>query len=271
MNRLLGVIGDPVSHSLSPFIQNEWLRQYGIDATYAAMQVKKGELVAAIGALHAQGAHGLNITLPHKEDALLAASETSSLARAIGAANTLVRRAEGGWRGDNTDAPGFALTLDRARIPLEGKSVILLGAGGSARAVAAAIGARGARLTVANRTVSRAATLVSALVPGAEVVSLETGLSQLGEADLVVNTLSLGHAGGTLELPASSGALFYDISYGAPAKRTIHEAHTKGWKTLDGLGMLVAQAALSFELWFGERPDIDAAEARARKLVEAAT
>lgn len=271
MTRLLGVIGDPIAHSLSPFIQNEWLRQYGIDARYAAMQVKKGELATALASLSAQAAHGLNITLPHKEDALVAAGEASDLARRIGAANTLVRCGASGWRAENTDAPGFALTLERAGIGLDGQTIILLGAGGSARAVAAALGARGGALAVANRTVSRAATLVSALAPGAEILSLEDGLSRLGEASLVVNTLSLGHSGGTLALPESRGGLFYDISYGAAAKGAIEAARNKGWRTLDGLGMLVAQAALSFELWFGERPDLDAAEVRARKLVEAAT
>lgn len=271
MNRLLGVIGDPISHSLSPFIHNEWLRQYGIDASYAAMQVKKGELSAALAALAAQGAHGLNITLPHKEDALISASEASDLARAIGAANTLVRRPQGGWRAENTDTPGFALTLDRANLALGGKTVMLLGAGGSARAIAAALSPRGVKLVIANRTVSRAASLVSALAPGAEIVSLETGLARAGEADLVINTLSLGHSGGTLTLPPSHGGLFYDISYGAPSRNALHEARSKGWETLDGLGMLVAQAALSFELWFDERPDIGAAEARARALVEGAT
>lgn len=269
MNGLLGVIGDPIAHSLSPFIQNGWLRHYGIDATYAAMQVKKGELASALESLSAQRAHGLNITLPHKEDALLAAQEASPLARQIGAANTLIARPEGGWRADNTDAPGFALTLDGAVSDLAGRNVVLLGAGGAARAVAAALAPRGARLTVCNRTLSRAATLVSAIVPGAELVTLEDGLERLGAADLVINTLSAGHSGEVLALPPSGGGLFYDISYGAAAAGTLAAATAMGWQTRDGLGMLVAQAALSFELWFGERPDIDAAEQRARAIVEA--
>ncbi|MBA3070470.1 MAG: shikimate dehydrogenase [Hyphomonas sp.] len=269
MRRLLGVIGDPVAHSLSPYIHNHWLRENEIDAVYAALEVKSGELAAALTSLLNHGAAGLNVTLPHKEDALRLASSVGDTARRIGAANTLVRTPAGEWRAENTDAPGFALTLDYGDIAVEGRDVFLLGAGGAARAVADVLTRRGARLTLCNRTIARAEALALDLAPAARILSLDEGLKQLPKAAVVINTLSLGHAGGVLELPASAGGIFYDISYGKGAAASLAEASRKGWRTLDGLGMLVAQAALSFELWFGITPDLAAAHARARTLLEA--
>ncbi len=268
MTQIYGVIGDPIAHSLSPFIHNGWLRANHIDAVYSAFEVKAGELAGGLETLARQGVRGLNVTLPHKEDALKLASTATDAARRLGAANLLVRTPEG-WAADNTDAPGFALTLDYGDIEVKGRDVFLLGAGGSARAVASVLSQRGANLTICNRTVERAVTLALALAPGAGVASLEDGLRQLSSAFLVVNTLSLGHSGGALELPASSGGIFYDISYGKGAAAALTEARAKGWRTLDGLGMLVAQAAISFEHWFGIMPDMAEAHARCRKLVEA--
>ena len=266
MTKMLGVIGDPVAHSLSPYIHNHWLRQHSIPAVYAALEVKAGELAASLDSLRAHGALGLNVTLPHKEAVLRLASSASDTARRLGAANTLSRTEEGSWAADNTDAPGFALTLDYGDIAVEGREVFLLGAGGSARAVADVLSRRGARLTICNRTAERAERLALDLAPAARILSLEDGLQQ---ASLIVNTLSLGHSGGTLELPENPGGIFYDISYGKGAAASLAEAARKGWRGLDGLGMLVAQASLSFEIWFGITPDLAAAHTRARALLEA--
>ncbi|MGA1343932.1 MAG: shikimate dehydrogenase [Hyphomonas sp.] len=269
MKKLLGVIGDPVVHSLSPYIHNHWLRHHRLDAVYAAMEVKAGELAFALGSLLTHGAIGLNLTLPHKEEGLRLAAEASETARRLGAANTLIRSPQGDWRAENTDAPGFALTLDYGDIAVNGKDVFLLGAGGSARAVADVLARRGARLTLCNRTIARAESLALDLAPAARILSLDDGLAQLSRASLVINTLSLGHSGGSLSLPVSDGAIFYDISYGKGATAALAEARLKGWRTLDGLGMLVAQAAFSFQHWFGLMPDLAGAHARARALLEA--
>lgn len=268
MTYLLGVLGDPVAHSLSPFIHNGWLRAHQLDAVYSAFELKKGELASGLDALARQGVIGLNVTLPHKEDALRLTMSASDTARRLGAVNFLVRRGEG-WIGDNTDAPGFAMTLDYGEIDVKDRSVFLLGAGGSARAVASVLHDRGARLTLCNRTVERAAALASELAPGARVLSLEDGLKELSSAALVVNTLSLGHSGGKLELPRAAGGIFYDISYGKGAAAALAEAKAKNWRTLDGLGMLVAQAAISFQHWFDIMPDMAEAHERCRRLVEA--
>jgi len=269
MTRLLGVIGDPVAHSLSPYIHNHWLRQHGLDAVYAALEVKESELAASLESLKAHDAIGLNVTLPHKQAVLALAATASETARRLGAANTLVRGAGGHWHADNTDAPGFALTLDYGDIQVDGRDVFLLGAGGSARAVADVLVQKGARLTLCNRTIARAEALALDLAPAARILPLDEGLRQIQRASVVINTLSLGHAGGTRELPETSGGIFYDISYGRGAAAMLAEARRKGWRTLDGLGMLVAQAALSFELWFGVTPDLAAAHTRARALLEA--
>lgn len=268
MTHLLGVVGDPVAHSLSPFIHNGWLRANQVDAVYSAFEIKAGELQAGLDALARQGVIGLNVTLPHKEEALRLASSVSEKAQRLGAVNFMVRR-EDGWIGDNTDAAGFGLTLEYGDIDVAGRNVFLLGAGGSARAVASVLSERGARLTICNRTIARAEALARDVAPGARVMGLEEGMGQLPSAALVVNTLSLGHTGGKLDLPESTGGIFYDISYGKGAAAALAEARFKNWRALDGLGMLVAQAAISFDHWFGIMPDMAEAHARCRKLVEA--
>ena len=271
MTWLLGVIGDPVSHSLSPVIHKMWIREHGFDATYEALRVERGELESALGTLSERNALGFNITLPHKEDALSLADETSDIARRIGAANTLIRREQGGWRAENTDAPGFVRSLLDAGIEVAGSRVTLLGAGGSARAVAVSLMDLRAEITIANRTAERAKALVAETGITAEICSLEQGISEAATADVVINTLSLGHSGEGLELPEATGQYFYDISYGKAAAAIREEALKKNWQPMDGLGMLVAQAAYSFEHWFGVLPDTKEALAHCRKLVEATT
>jgi len=271
MTWLLGVIGDPVSHSLSPVIHNMWIREHELDATYEALRVERGDLESALATLLKRNALGFNITLPHKEAALNLAEEASDIARRIGAANTLIRREEGGWLAENTDAPGFVRSLTDAGIDVAGLRVTLLGAGGSARAAAVSLTDLRATLTIANRTEARAKALVRETGITAQICSLKEGVAEASTADVVINTLSLGHSGETLELPQASGQVFYDISYGKAAAALQREALGKGWRPMDGLAMLVAQAAYSFEHWFGILPDTAGALERCRKLVEATT
>ncbi|MCA8901219.1 MAG: shikimate dehydrogenase [Hyphomonas sp.] len=271
MSVLFGVIGDPVSHSLSPVIHNRWLREHRIDATYEALQVPAGELESALDSLIQRRGAGFNITLPHKEDALKLAARASDVARRIGAANTLIRREDDRWDAENTDAPGFIRALRDAGIDPGGLRVTLLGAGGSARAVAVSLSDLDADLTIANRTIDRAKALVKDTGITANICSLEEGLADAAASDLVVNTLSLGHSGGALQLPPGQGRPFFDISYGKAAASIGEAARERGWHTHDGLGMLVAQAAYSFEHWFNILPDIPSALAHCRKLVEATT
>lgn len=272
MTGLFGVIGDPVSHSLSPLIHRGWIRDHGLDADYRGLQVPADSLADAMETLLRQGVKGLNVTLPHKQAVMGHCDELSELARSIGAVNTLSRLPSGGWRGDNTDHDGFIDDLsDVWGEPLRGRQVCILGAGGAARAVVLALHGRGARLSIANRTVERANALVSELaLADVQVLALDAALFDLSGADLVVNCLSLGHSGGSLDWPAGNGRLLYDISYGRAAEQVLAPARQCGWQACDGLGMLVAQAARSFAIWFGIEPDRSRAMARCRTALEAA-
>lgn len=274
MTALYGVLGDPIVHSLSPVIHNGWMRDLRIGAEYLAMQVPAGEFEESMRTLTDRGAKGLNVTLPHKGSAAAYADQKSDAVRALDAANTLSRTQEGGWRADNTDIDGFQdhlfQLLDRS-VPW--RSVYVLGAGGAARAVVYALARSAARVTVCNRNVDRAGALIRDICPDSDhaALSLEAGLARLSDADLVVNTTAAGHQGAALDLPDGYNRLFYDISYGSAAQFILEPAARKGWRTADGLGMLVFQAARSFEIWFGEKPDPAAALDRCRRALELAS
>ena len=268
MTKLLGVAGDPISHSMSPLIHNGWLRDMGYNASYEAFHIKDGEFPAALKTLESRDIMGLNVTLPHKHVALQSAALASDAALKIGAANTLTFQPDRTWSAENTDAPGFlkalgALTPDK-------EHVVVLGAGGSARAVVYALAAADVRITVLNRTVARAEDLVREL--GSQN-SVYGDINQYREytdsATIVINTTSMGYGGDVLDLPPGRDRLFFDLSYGKIAAAQIAEAEDKGWRTLDGLTMLVAQAAYSFEIWFGEMPDLDAALRRCQTAMKA--
>lgn len=268
--KLLAVVGDPVSHSLSPLIHNRWIAEAGLDAHYAAIHLQSTNAVADIRALAADYA-GLNVTLPHKMAALEAASSATPETRAIGAANTLARENGSTWTAYNTDVAGFsdALTaaLGSARANL---NVVMIGAGGAARAAVASLAASGAKLAIVNRSVANAQALAADLAPGAETGDLNQLAGFAETADVVVNSASLGHAGGSLPaLPAGRGRPFLDLSYGKAAAQTLEAAATSGWTSHDGLPMLVGQAAAAFRIWFGISPDEAGALKACREAVAA--
>ena len=268
MTQQYKVIGHPISHSLSPMIHSHWMAQHGIDATYSAQDVLPEELEVFLSHAPATGLHGLNVTLPHKEETLRIATSSSDTAKRIGAANTLVLRDNAQWHAENTDAPGFALTLSQNGLDVSGVSVLLLGAGGSARAVALALSRAGAKLTICNRTVARAEKLVADLGITARIVGPGAIVEEVHSAQLVVNTVSLGLAESMITFPEGNSRIFYDISYGSAVAPMFAKARTAGWQTMDGLGMLVAQAAYSFEHWFGIRPETNAVLKKCRSIVE---
>ena len=268
MTALYGVIGDPIAHSLSPLIHGGWIRDHNLDAVYLPMKVPTGELGETLKSLEHRNAAGVNITLPHKLDALSLADAASDAARKIGAANTLSRTPDGGWYADNTDAPGFLADLrDQGVTSVGGKTVFVLGAGGAARAVIYALVSEHARVFICNRTETKAKAL--AIEFGAQAgTSLENGLNQMSSADIVINTTSLGHSGESLNLPDGKGRLFHDISYGKAASQILDIAAARGWKVADGLGMLVHQAAESFQIWTRLVPSSEKALTRARTALE---
>lgn len=268
MTKLLGVIGDPIAHSLSPLIHNGWLRDMGFDATYEAMHVPAGSFSTALKTLEKRDCLGVNVTLPHKGEALRAAGDVSDTAQTIGAANTLTYLGDGAWRADNTDVPGFVQAL--GKLDPASDRALVLGAGGSARAIVHALSVHGIKQTILNRTASKAEYLAAELgVSGAASAPITQYKDYIDSATIVINTTSMGHAGEVLDLPNGEGRLFFDISYGKIAAPQLDHARTRGWQVREGLTMLVAQAAFSFEIWFGEMPDLDAALRRCRAALEA--
>ncbi|MDP6460469.1 MAG: shikimate dehydrogenase [Gemmatimonadota bacterium] len=260
------VVGCPVAHSLSPVMMAAAFRAAGVPGEYAAREIPPSSWPDAMDDLFLEGIAGINVTVPHKEGALAGAATASAEARAIGAANTLVR-ADHGWHAENTDAPGF---LDWVREADGGdllrEDALVLGAGGSARAVVVALlRANCPRVWIANRTRPRAEQLANAL--GAERVSV-VERDDASPQGLVVNCTALGmHPADALPLAAGSLAgagLVMDLVY--PETNLVRAAREAGVAAHDGSGLLVAQGARSFQLWTGFTADRRAM----REAVEAA-
>lgn len=260
--KLFGVVGNPVKHSISPRIHAFWYEQLGISARYVPLELSGSQPVEDLKALARAGFSGLNITLPYKTQALEAAAINDDAAVKIGAANTLTRFAdlseERLWKSYNTDCTGFMWSLTNWMGDLP-KRALLIGAGGAAAGVAYALDQAGVGIDLINRTEANAVKLAKDLdLTNCEIFSVETLSDCASGADLVINTASLGHSGQSLILPGSTSGHFMDISYGKAAEQTLKAAKKAGWKTLDGLPMLVGQAADAFRIWFDVDPDREA-------------
>ncbi|HJP21207.1 MAG TPA: shikimate dehydrogenase [Alphaproteobacteria bacterium] len=268
--RLAGVMGWPVAHSRSPLLHGYWLEHYGIDGAYVPLAVAPEHFAQALRALSLMGFGGVNVTLPHKEAALAAVDEATATARRIGAVNTVTMRPDGSLLGDNTDAFGFIESL-RQSVPdwqPEAGPALLLGAGGTARAVAVALLEAGLpEITLVNRTTSRAEGLALELgaldLGGAVKVGLWVDRARLlGQVALLVNTSSLGLAGGPaldLDLTAlAPEAVVADVVYTPLETPLLRDAAVRGNAVVDGLGMLLHQARPGFAAWFGTAPEVSA-------------
>jgi shikimate dehydrogenase len=263
-----GVMGWPVCHSLSPRLHAFWLRTYGIDGAYDALPVQQEKLAAALRALGNDGLRGVNLTVPHKELACGIVDELDDNARAIGAANLICVGADGRLTGRNTDAYGFAENLKAGGFAARRGRAVVLGAGGAARAVLYALAGRGfSTITVANRTRERSERLARdfttphCAIAATEWNDLGAPISgPMAGADLLVNTTSLGMKGQPpLEIDLSSlpgDACVNDIVYAPLETGLLAQARQRGLQTIDGLGMLLHQAAPSFEAFFGRRPEV---------------
>ena len=264
------VIGHPVVHSLSPRIHAAFARQYGIAMSYRAIDAEPGEFAAALATFAAGGGVGANITLPHKLRAAAICTRLSDRARRSGAANTLTRLADG-WEGDNTDGIGLVRDLTgRHGLDLRSRRVLLIGAGGAAHGVAPALLEAGiADLFIVNRSAERADALADMLGEPERVhPRYLDDIGSLGAFDLIVNATSAARAGEHLRLPGSlvaPRADVVDLSYGEAAIPFLAWARAAGAdRAIDGLGMLVEQAAESFLRWHLVRPDTDPAYAMLR-------
>jgi len=261
---LAGVIGQPIAHSRSPALHGYWLRRYGIRGHYIPMDVSQSDLKQVLDILPRLGFVGLNVTIPHKETVLGLADVVTDRAALIGAANTLIFRKDGRIHADNTDGSGFMANLRQNAphwSPASGPAAVF-GAGGAARAVIAALIEVGVpEIRLANRTRPRAEALRSDF--GAKVVIHDwvQSANMLEGAVVVVNTTSLGMTGKPeFRVPLDAlapGTLVTDLVYAPLKTRFLLEAEARGCHAVDGLGMLLHQAAPGFERWFGLRPEVD--------------
>lgn len=261
---LAGVLGWPVAHSRSPRLHGHWLKRYGIAGHYVPLPVRPEHLAEALRSLPKLGFVGVNVTIPHKEAVLALADVVTDRAALIGAANTLILRPDGKIHADNTDGYGFIANL-RQNAPSwrpESGPAAVIGAGGAARAVVASLLDAGVpEVRIANRTRIRAEQIRSEF--GARVVVYDWGqaANMLEGVATVVNATSLGMEGkGALRVPLdalSPGTLATDLVYTPLDTPFLVEARRRGCRTVDGLGMLLHQAAPGFERWFGQRPEVD--------------
>ena len=252
---LFGVIGHPVSHSLSPRMHNSAFATLGIDAVYLALPVLPDALADALRGAHALGFQGLNVTVPHKQRVLALCEGTDAVAERVGAVNTL-RRTAGGWEGHNTDAPAVRELMEAAGVRV-GTRALLIGAGGAARAAAWALLELGAALTVTARRQEAAAELLRALPPRGmplpRTSPFKALAAEVGEAEVVVNGTSVGlhgHEPAFGELRFRRGQLAVDFVYGETA--FIAAAREAGARLLGGEAILVRQGARAFTLFTGQ-------------------
>ncbi len=280
--RVAAVIGDPVAHSLSPAIHNAAYRALGLDWIYVAFTVDRRHAAAAVRAVTHLGLGGLNVTMPHKEAAAAACDDLTPAAARLRSVNTVVPMPDGRLRGDSTDGAGFLDSLDASGVDVAGRDVLVIGAGGAARAVVRALGERGAVVTVAARRVEAGAE-AAALAPGADVVVVPDRPERTGRgeatgagaggpgagswaervaiAEVVVNATPVGMDGRSCPVPAAglhAGQVVVDLVYEPRETPLLAAARDAGALAVDGLGMLVHQAARAFEQFTGMEAPVGA-------------
>ena len=261
---LAGVIGQPIAHSRSPRLHAHWLKRYGLPGHYVPIEVATSDLPHVLNIMPKMGFKGINVTIPHKEAVLDLADLITDRAALIGAANTLTFQKDGKLNADNTDGAGFIANLQQEAPDWSAKTgpALVLGAGGAARAIVAALLHEGApEILLANRTRARADALKAHFGVKITVIDWTQGSGLIADCTTLVNTTALGMEGKE-ELKISLGGLkpstlVTDIVYTPLETNLLAEARAKGCATVDGLGMLLHQAAPGFDRWFGKKPEID--------------
>jgi shikimate dehydrogenase len=264
--RIAGVVGWPIAHSLSPLLHGYWLDELKIDGALVPLPVPQTDFSTVIASLRRAGFRGVNVTVPHKEAAFALADFCDAAAKAAGAVNLLVFHQDGRLEGRNTDAVGLTQSLrENLGDGLKGKSAVLLGAGGAARGAVLALAELGtSTIYILNRHPARAQGLCDALEPLVTAKLFPGGLDYwddvAGHAALALNTTSAGMKGKdplALRLDAlPKDAAVCDIVYNPLQTTLLKDAATRGHKVIDGLGMLMHQAAPSFEAFFGVKPQV---------------
>jgi shikimate dehydrogenase len=266
--KIVGVIGDPVEHSCSPPMHNAAFREMGMDYVYVPYHVKPEQIPAAVEGFKALNVAGINVTLPHKKTVLPLMDSVSQEAELIGAVNTMVFR-DGMVEGHNTDAPGFIASLQEEGIDdIKGMNVVVLGAGGSAHAVVVGLAlAEVDRITIANRTHSKAVLLAETIKEKAgipvEGIPLDDRRlpEHISQSDLLVSTITAG-MDPSIPLVIDPDWLHEDLAvcdivYIPPETNLLKAAAERGLRTIGGMGMLVHQGAISFQLWTGMQPSVE--------------
>ena len=269
---LAGVMGWPVMHSRSPLLHNHWFRQYGLAGSYVPLAIKPEGLGAALRALHPLGFAGVNLTIPHKQQALTIVDEVDAVARSIGAISCVVVRPDGSLAGTNNDCWGFIQNLRQEQPDWRADAgpIVVIGAGGGSRAVCYGLAQEGAReIRLVNRTFARAHGIADEFGAPIKAVPWEQRGDALEGASLVVNTTSLGMVGQPAldisldTLPAN--AIAADIVYIPLETPFLGAARRRGNRTVDGLGMLLNQGRPAWKAWFGLEPEVTA---ELRRMIE---
>ncbi len=265
MKKLYGVIGNPIAHSMSPDIHNAALKDLGLDGHYHAFKVEENSLEDAVKGIRALGVQGINVTVPHKVSIMDHLDHIDESAKVLGAVNT-VRREGDKLVGYNTDGEGFVKSLMRILDkPISELSFLMIGAGGAARAIFTTIVRDNPeKFDICNRTIEKAKQLAESAPSfrNVEVLSIIEAEERLEQYDVMIHTTSVGMYPNVEDIPlslqrAASSAVVCDIVYNPIQTSLLKEAKQKGLKTLDGVGMFVEQAALSFRLWTGHEPDVE--------------
>lgn len=263
LKKLYGVIGSPIAHSMSPHIHNDAFKQMDYNAHYHAFHIEPDELEDAVKGMKALGVSGFNVTIPHKEAIIPLLDEVDEAARRIGAVNTVVNR-DGVLIGYNTDGKGYVEALKEVTM-LKNKRVLIIGAGGAARAIFYTLAKEGnIQIDLYNRTASKAVELIQefSLNHLAKGISSKEAVNTMKDYDVVVQTTSVGMFPYTEESPfplinIKEGAVFSDIIYNPIETRLLRDAKALGAVTQNGVSMFAYQAAFAFEHWTGQLPDTD--------------
>jgi shikimate dehydrogenase len=254
----LALFGHPVMHSLSPQIHQEFARQFNLDINYQLIDVNTDKLNKQVQSFFAQGGHGANVTVPHKQQVMAICDQLTDRAQQTGAVNTLFKKNDQLW-GDNTDGIGLLADLQAKNINLAGKHLLILGAGGAVYGILPAlIERKPAAISLYNRTQSKAKQLANnyQLI---NCLNKSELISNGPDFDIIINGTGCGHAGIAPILPSnlSPQTVAYDLSYGAVSKPFIEACHAAGLSIAhSGIGMLKQQAAYAFALWFNQHPDV---------------
>ncbi len=266
--RVAGVIGQPIAHSLSPVMFNAAFEAAAMDWVFLAFEVAGGDTRRALDGVRAMDIAGLSVTMPHKDAAFEAVDELTPEAEALRAVNCIVNRA-GTLVGHNTDGDGFVAALAAEGIGVAGERCVVLGAGGAARSVVAALGRAGAEITVVNRSPEKAE--MAAALGGAH--SAVGSIEAVGEASILINATSVGMGGEGLPVPigllARPPRVVVDLVYHPVETPLLVAARERGARAIDGVGMLVHQGALAFRLWTGVEAPVDAMSDAARRTLAA--